>query len=305
MHFEVLYGILAQQRLQHMLTTSDADDQGVDLRAVLQAFYSLQVPAVGQPVSLQCAHLGSIHFQCPIGDFKTKLLAYHGCITTFQMLSLETFVQVLSVMLTECSLVVMSSELGAVSSFVMSLKSMLCPLAWQGMFVPVLPERLHCFLDAPVPLIVGVHGMPSVALNSHHVYLSLDSDMLQTSTDILPLVNQEKLIARLRPFHQKLQKCAPEYGSPKHKRFTQGEQQAIVDGILTVLKLYFISLLDMLQAKAIVGDYGDDDVQSNKVLRSHVSDRLAPQDRRFMNAFLDTQMFAALCQEQFQPEWSQ
>ena len=199
-------------------------------------------------------------------------------------------------MLTECSLVVMSSELGAVSSFVMSLKSMLCPLAWQGscycclhaafsccfwlgMFVPVLPERLHCFLDAPVPLIVGapayrvcstraaapelqhqscstrallvvsgVHGMPSVALNSHHVYLSLDSDMLQTSTDILPLVNQapsltlcnsllcnsllcspsaahsgpqEKLIARLRPFHQKLQKCAPEYGSPKHKRFTQ------------------------------------------------------------------------------------
>ena len=127
-------------------------------------------------------------------------------------------------MLTECSLVVMSSELGAVSSFVMSLKSMLCPLAWQGscycclhaaisccfwlgMFVPVLPERLHSFLDAPVPLIVGapayrvcstramsvvsgVHGMPSVALNSHHVYLSLDSDMLQTSTDILPLVNQ-------------------------------------------------------------------------------------------------------------------
>ena len=39
-----------------------------------------------------------------------------------------------------------------------SLLTLLYPFTWEYTYIPVLPEQLHGYLQAPVPFIVGIHG---------------------------------------------------------------------------------------------------------------------------------------------------
>ena len=178
---------------------------------------------------------------------------------------------------------------------------LLRPFKWQGMFCPVLPESLHDFLDSPVPLLVGVQGLPTVSLdNNYLVYLNLNSDVLQYSADmpIPSIANQSQLSERLSGFHSRLNESVHP-GSPRpdgNQSMTKEEQSAVVDGVLTVMKLYYISLLDMLQARAIVSAGQDEGLTAN-MLRKRVADEVPREDRAFLRSFLETQLLHSLCTE--------
>jgi len=273
---------------------------GTDVIAVLSALMEAQIPGPGEtlvfdplPSSFPPARL-----DVPHGDVDHKMLGQWGILTLFTKLSLETILQVLCAILMERSVVVICSDLGALSAVMLAFLPLIRPFKWQGMFCPVLPESLHDFLDSPVPLLVGVMGLPTVSLdNNYLIYLNLDSDVLQHAADqpIPPIANQAQLSQRLEGFHSRLNKGHP--GSPKPDgNLTKEEQSAIVDGILTVMKLYYISLLDMLQARAIVSAGQDDGLTAN-MLRKRVADEVAKEDRAFMRAFLETQVLHALCSE--------
>ena len=65
------------------------------------------------------------------------------------------------------------------------------------------------------------------------------------------------------------------------------------------MKLYYISLLDMLQARAIMSAAGQDDdgELSSEMLRKRVACEVPREDRAFMSSFLETQILHALCVE--------
>lgn len=288
------------------VTCGDAATAGAaDIVKVLEAFLHTQIPMPGETI-----HFNPLPAEFPAVSFErphdSKLLAYWGCVTLFTRLSLDTILQVLCCILMERSVVVICSDLATLSAAMLSLLPLLRPFKWQGMFCPILPSRLHEFLDSPVPLLVGVQGLPSVSLeNSYLVYLSLDSDMLQFSdgTSIPPIANQSQLRDRLSVFHERLQRGSTFIGSPRPNdgaTLTKDEQHALVDGILTVMKLYYISLLDMLKARAIVSsgqNDDDDDGLTAEIMRKRVASELPEADRPFMHEFLDTQIFNALCAE--------
>ncbi|KAJ7194644.1 hypothetical protein O6H91_Y514600 [Diphasiastrum complanatum] len=57
--------------------------------------------------------------------------------------------------LLEKQLVVICPNLGILSAAVLSLIPMIRPFEWQSLLLPVLPNKMLDFLDAPVPFIVS------------------------------------------------------------------------------------------------------------------------------------------------------
>jgi len=314
LHFDVIQHILAQERLQHMLGAAGGPDSmcgAADVIQVLDAFLQVKVPQAGEGLIFEpLPSFPPSHFDCPMGDdsnrhglseMHAKMLAHWGLVTLFTKLRLDTIMQLLCSILMERSVVVICSDLGALSAAMLSLLPLLRPFRWQGMFCPVLPDELHDFLDSPVPLLVGVQGLPTVSLaNNYLVYVSLDSDLVECSADqpIPPLANQAQLKQKLQGFQERL--LGGKLGSPHiAEGLTKEDQAAIVDGILTVMKLYYISLLDMLQARAIMSAAGQDDDGeiTSGMLRKRVASAVPREDRAFMSGFLETQILHALCTE--------
>jgi hypothetical protein len=63
--------------------------------------------------------------------------------------------------LLEKPVIVICSNLASMTSIVLSVISLLQPLSWQGILMPVLPRSLHGILHAPVPIIAAIPQAPS------------------------------------------------------------------------------------------------------------------------------------------------
>ena len=58
--------------------------------------------------------------------------------------------------LLEKQLVLFCPNIGLLSTCVLSLIPLLRPFTWQSLLLPVLPDNLLSFLEAPVPFVIGV-----------------------------------------------------------------------------------------------------------------------------------------------------
>lgn len=58
--------------------------------------------------------------------------------------------------LLEKQLVLFCPNIGLLSTCVLSLIPLLRPFTWQSLLLPVLPDKLLSFLEAPVPFVIGV-----------------------------------------------------------------------------------------------------------------------------------------------------
>jgi hypothetical protein len=81
-------------------------------------------------------------------------------IKTFQLLSFENIIQILSTLLMEKSVAIVSSDAATSYAVSCAFTALLTPLEWQATFVPCLPSRLWNFLLAPVPFLVGLTSVP-------------------------------------------------------------------------------------------------------------------------------------------------
>ena len=76
-------------------------------------------------------------------------------------LSLENVLSFLTAVLLEKQIVVFSNNLGELSAVSFALVPMLRPFRWQSLFLPILPQHMVDFLDAPVPFVCGVQHKTS------------------------------------------------------------------------------------------------------------------------------------------------
>ena len=78
------------------------------------------------------------------------------CPSVFSIFNLETFYAIWSAILLERSVIFVSSNLTHLSSVILGFKSLLVPFKWCYAMIPILPAALTEFLEAPVPLLVGI-----------------------------------------------------------------------------------------------------------------------------------------------------
>jgi len=304
LHFDLLYALLSQERLQHMIasttgevpTSLELDADSASIVTILEAYRSFQVPSPGESISfpLTLPGMPPLGFDCPTGDSEAKLLAEWGGLV-FSLLSLDHILAILSALLTEHSIVVVSDNLGLLSSFAMIIVAMLRPFSWQGMFIPILPDELEDFLHSPVPFISGVTTEPPPVLDDSHVHVYLSRDAIRVPKTVPTLPQATQLKEQLGAFHSKT------FGSFEPSELEHLSASAcavdhgVLSGILSSLKLYYHSVLAIMQVEHFLELKSRDPELIAKMVREQVLVNAAPEDKPFLLAFLETQMFAVYC----------
>ena len=74
----------------------------------------------------------------------------------FNAVGLDTMLEIYAAMLHERRIIVTSSKLHRLSACVQAANSIIYPMFWQHLFIPILPRQLETYLQAPTPFLIGV-----------------------------------------------------------------------------------------------------------------------------------------------------
>ena len=126
-------------------------------------------------------------------------------------LSIENIMAFMACALLEKQVIVFSPNLGQLSGVVLSLLAMLRPLRPRGLFLPILPNSMIDFLEAPVPFIVGIqHKTNDIRHRTQHITrLNAYKDEIKIMGGIVATVpDWQGLREKLRPIHASIQLAA-------------------------------------------------------------------------------------------------
>ncbi|KAL3699207.1 hypothetical protein R1sor_017229 [Riccia sorocarpa] len=211
--------------------------------------------------------------------------------TVCRALSLDNVLTLFAGALLERQMVVICPNLGVLSAVVMSLIPMIRPYEWQSLLLPILPDKMLDFLDAPVPFIVGVqHKTHEVRVKSANlIRVNVYKDKV-TASYMPQLPRHRELYSTLDPYYNRL---AAEQGNAKrHPVHECSEVQAeAAEGFLSVLHNYLESLCADLRAHTITNVQSNDDKVS-LLLKESFIDSFGSRDRPFIKLFADTQLFS-------------
>ena len=132
-------------------------------RDLLRAARAVQVPGRGHE-AIVASGGRALRYQRPAtvaGDRMSVLESCAAQVWARTRISAATLVRVIAILLMETSLVVVHPNAMTVSSLVLSLVPLIGPLAWQGAFLPLLPDSMRVILSAPVPRLLGLQSAPS------------------------------------------------------------------------------------------------------------------------------------------------
>ncbi|XVF35120.1 hypothetical protein REPUB_Repub18cG0117300 [Reevesia pubescens] len=206
-------------------------------------------------------------------------------------LRLEHVLTIFAGALLEKQIVVVCSNLGILSATVLSIVPLIRPYQWQSLLMPVLPDDMLDFLDAPVPYIVGVKNKTSEVQSKLANVILVDSNKNQIKASSIPQLPQHKeLFACLSPYHAKL--VGESYlGRKRPVHECTDVQIEAAKGFLSVLRSYLDSLCSNMRSHTITNVQSNNDKVS-LLLKESFIDSFPSRDRPFMKLFVDTQLFS-------------
>ncbi|KAL4296186.1 hypothetical protein GQ457_12G022100 [Hibiscus cannabinus] len=206
-------------------------------------------------------------------------------------LRLEHVLMIIAGALLEKQIVVVCSNLGILSSIVLSIVPLIRPYQWQSLLMPVLPDDMLDFLDAPVPYIVGVKNKTSEVQSKLANVILVDANKNQIKASRIPQLPQHReLIASLSPYHAKL--VGESYLGKKRPIYECSDVQVeAAKGFLSVLRSYLDSLCSNMRSHTITNVQSNNDKVSLLLKESFIGS-FPYHDRPFMKLFVDTQLFS-------------
>ncbi|XVE70701.1 hypothetical protein DITRI_Ditri10aG0091900 [Diplodiscus trichospermus] len=205
-------------------------------------------------------------------------------------LRLEHVLTIFAGALLEKQIVVVCSNLGILSATVLSIVPLIRPYQWQSLLMPVLPDDMLDFLDAPVPYIVGVKNKTSEVQSKLANVILVDANKNQIKASAIPQLPQHReLFACLSPYHAKL--VGESYlGRKRPVHECTDVQIEAAKGFLSVLRSYLDSLCANMRSHTITNVQSNNDKVS-LLLKESFIDSFSSRDRPFMKLFVDTQLF--------------
>lgn len=290
---------------------------------ILYEYYKLPVPARGSSLLFQpLEHLPPMKFARPSSETSTLLggrtidpklcrtnlemvemqsaltaaeeaaaISIWTVATVCRVLSLENVLALLTGVLLEKQIVVVCPNLGVLSAVVLSTISLIRPFQWQSLMLPILPNQMLDFLDAPVPYIVGVLQKSSAlrAKSSSVVIINVQRDKVSMPSTP-PLPHRRELSSALEPFHTRL--AAEGDFARKHPVHVYNDAQyQAAESFLAVLRSYLESLCGNLRSHTITNVQSNNDKVALLLKDSFVED-FESKDHSFMKLFVDTQFFS-------------
>ncbi|RKF73054.1 putative ddenn domain-containing protein [Golovinomyces cichoracearum] len=157
----------------------------------------------------------------------------------FRSLSIPNIVSLFEFVLSESRIILLSSHTAMLHLASSAIVSLLYPLKWASIFIPVLPARLLSALEAPCPYIVGIERRyENIELpEDDYVLVDLDQDVIEAPklTMALPRQQRRKLISLIQlaaPHHNR---CGVPIGPPPYaiESFPYNAFSSENDGIFT------------------------------------------------------------------------
>ncbi|XP_057985748.1 uncharacterized protein LOC110655500 isoform X3 [Hevea brasiliensis] len=206
-------------------------------------------------------------------------------------LRLENVLTLFAGALLEKQIVVVCSNLGILSALILSIVPLIRPYQWQSLLMPILPDDMLDFLDAPVPYIVGVKNKTSEVQSKLTNTILVDANKNQVKSPAIPqLPKHKELFSSLSPYHAKL--VGESYLARKRPVYECTDVQVeAAKGFLAVLRSYLDSLCSNLRSHTITNVQSNNDKVS-LLLKESFIDSFPYRDRPFMKLFVDTQLFS-------------
>ncbi|KAK8597668.1 hypothetical protein V6N13_095068 [Hibiscus sabdariffa] len=206
-------------------------------------------------------------------------------------LRLEHVLTIIAGALLEKQIVVVCSNLGILSAIVLSIVPLIRPYQWQSLLMPILPDDMLDFLDAPVPYIVGVKNKTSELQSKLANVVLVDANKNQLKASGIPQLPQRReLFASLSPYHAKL--VGESYLGKKRPICECSDMQVeAAKGFLSVLRSYLDSLCSNMRSHTITNVQSNNDKVSLLLKESFIGS-FPYRDRPFMKLFVDTQLFS-------------
>eukprot|EP00474_Spongospora_subterranea_P009584 CRZ10042.1 hypothetical protein [Spongospora subterranea] len=93
----------------------------------------------------------------PVNDPLSDVVSGFDLIELFELLPVDKVVIILECLLLERKVVFLSSQYSLLMSIAESFLLLMYPFRWQHVYIPLLPEALLDFLNAPMPFLIGTH----------------------------------------------------------------------------------------------------------------------------------------------------
>ncbi|XP_040215820.1 DENN domain-containing protein 1B isoform X3 [Rana temporaria] len=172
--FEVYYKLL------NTLADYLVKEQENDLNDILKTLYNHPVPKAHTPVSL---NLHS-YFITPDVTGLPTIPESRNLTEYFVAVDVNNMLQIYASMLHERRIIFTSRKLSTLTACVHASASLLYPMYWQHIYIPVLPPHLLDYCCAPMPYLIGVHFSLLERVKSRSlddvVLLNVDTNSLET-----------------------------------------------------------------------------------------------------------------------------
>ena len=334
-HFQVLSHVLGMERVERirqnlsdLLPEDDSSSRDGSAAApistdgetiaILKNYLALDVPSVGEesaeftpsegvkpirygrptPSEIVSPVLGPMVSQISPEEEALHLEDW-AVVSLCATLNLENVLSLLTAVLLEKQIVVFSNNLGELSAVSLALIPMLRPFRWQSLFLPILPQHMVDFLDAPVPFVCGVQHKTSDlrarTSNLCRINVYKDDVKIQWEDKPLRLPKMADLVRTLLPLHH----AVVEASVNRKKRPVIDPSQSASEAaraFLRAWRAYLNSLVTGIRNHAI-SDVNEIDAKVAILLKESFLSTFAGRDRSFMRAFVETQMFSAYCDE--------
>uniref|UniRef100_A0A8C5QR19 DENN domain containing 1B n=1 Tax=Leptobrachium leishanense TaxID=445787 RepID=A0A8C5QR19_9ANUR len=200
--FEVYYKLL------NTLADYLVKEQENDLNDMLNSLYNHPVPDAHTPVSLslneqlfissdlfiKCEPSPLLHsyFITPDVTGLPTIPESRNLTEYFVAVAVDNMLQIYASMLHERRIIFTSRKLSTLTACVHASASLLYPMYWQHIYIPVLPPHLLDYCCAPMPYVIGVHFSLMERVKSRSledvVVLNVDTNSLETPfNDLLSL----------------------------------------------------------------------------------------------------------------------
>jgi len=138
----------------------------------------------------------------------------------FRSLTIPNIVALFEFALSESRIILLSSHTAMLHLASKAIASLLYPLKWASIFIPVLPARLISALEAPCPYIVGIERRyDNIELpDEDYVLVDLDQDTIEATSKptALPRQQRRKLVALLQLAASHHNRCGVPVGPPPY-----------------------------------------------------------------------------------------
>ncbi|KAL6523636.1 hypothetical protein OROGR_017239 [Orobanche gracilis] len=202
-------------------------------------------------------------------------------------LRLEHVLTLFAGALLEKQILVVCSNLGVLSAIILSVIPLIRPYQYQSLLMPVLPNDMLDFLDAPVPYIVGVKNKTTEVQAKLANVILVDANRNQVKSPTIPHLPQHReLYSCLSPYHAKL--VGESYLGKKRPVYECTDVQVeAAKGFLVALRSYLNSLCSNLRSHTITNVQSNDDKVS-LLLKESFIESFPSRDRPFMKFFSST-----------------